>query len=55
MPRRPNYSQERFERNRLKQAKREAKLQQRREATAERKAAAESAPAPDAPPDEEAR
>ncbi len=39
MARRPNYAQERNERNRAKQAKREAKLQQRRDASAERKAA----------------
>ena len=41
MARRPNYAHERNERNRAKQAKREAKLKQRQEASAERKAATE--------------
>jgi hypothetical protein len=37
----PNYNQQRAERNRLKQAKREEKLKQQQERTAQRKAAAE--------------
>jgi len=41
MPRRPNYNLERAERNRAKQAKRDEKLRQRQEATAQRKAAAQ--------------
>lgn len=41
MARRPNYAQERNERNRAKQAKRDAKLKQRQDAAAERKAASE--------------
>jgi hypothetical protein len=36
----PNYNQQRAERNRLKQAKREEKLKQQQERTAQRKAAA---------------
>ncbi len=39
MPRRPNYSLERTQRNRAKQAKREAKLRERQELSAQRKAA----------------
>jgi hypothetical protein len=34
----PNYNQQRAERNRLKQAKKDAKLREREEATARRKA-----------------
>jgi hypothetical protein len=41
MARRPNYAQQRFERNRAKQAKREEKLRQQQELTAQRKAAAQ--------------
>jgi hypothetical protein len=58
MARRPNYAHERSERNRAKQAKRDAKLRQRQEASAERKASTTDADAPpDAPaqPDEEPR
>jgi hypothetical protein len=55
MARRPNYAQERNERNRAKQAKREAKLQQRRDASAERKATVtDPAGEPSPPPDEQA-
>lgn len=42
MARRPNYAQERNERNRAKQAKRDAKLKQRQEASAERKASTDA-------------
>ena len=49
MPRRPNYNMERAERNRAKQAKRDEKLRQRQEATAQRKAASQ----PPAEPAEE--
>jgi hypothetical protein len=55
MARRPNYAHERNERNRAKQAKREAKLKQRQEATAERKAATEGTGDTPAPPEEEQR
>jgi hypothetical protein len=41
MARRPNYAHERRERDRAKQAKREAKLRERQELSAQRKAAAE--------------
>ena len=54
----PNYNQQRAERNRAKQAKRDAKLRQRQEASAERKAATTDTDAPhDAPAqhDEEPR
>jgi uncharacterized protein YaiL (DUF2058 family) len=47
MPRRPNYNLERAERNRAKQAKRDEKLRQRQEATAQRKAAAGQAIEPE--------
>ena len=40
MARPPNYGQQRAERNRAKQAKREEKLRQQQELTAQRKAAA---------------
>lgn len=53
MARRPNYSQERNERNRAKQAKRDAKLKQRQDAAAERKAAAEGGLDTRPQPDEE--
>jgi hypothetical protein len=42
---RPNYNQQRSERNRLKQAKMEAKLRERQEATARRKAEKADTPA----------
>jgi hypothetical protein len=38
----PNYNQQRAERNRAKQAKREEKLKQQQERTAQRKAALEA-------------
>jgi hypothetical protein len=40
----PNYNQQRAERNRLKQAKKDAKLREREEATARRKAELEGEP-----------
>jgi len=43
----PNYNQQRAERNRLKQAKKDAKLKEREDAVARRKAEQEAAP-PDA-------
>ena len=43
----PNYNQQRAERNRLKQAKKDAKLREREDAVARRKAEQEAAP-PDA-------
>ena len=49
MPFKPNYNQQRAERTRLKQAKREEKLKQQQERTAQRKAAAEGTPAVPAP------
>jgi len=49
MPFKPNYNQQRAERTRLKQAKREEKLKQQQERTAQRKAAAEGTPAEPAP------
>ena len=47
MPFKPNYNQQRAERNRLKQAKKEAKLRERDDAVARRKA--EQDGTPDAP------
>ena len=41
----PNYNQQRAERNRLKQAKKDAKLRERDEAVSRRKAEQETAPA----------
>jgi hypothetical protein len=41
----PNYNQQRAERNRLKQAKKDAKLKEREDAVARRKAEQEAAPA----------
>jgi hypothetical protein len=41
----PNYNQQRAERNRLKQAKKDAKLREREEAVARRKAEEQTAPA----------
>jgi hypothetical protein len=49
MARRPNYAHERSERNRAKQAKRDAKLKERQEASAARKAATEDTPSDAAP------
>jgi hypothetical protein len=48
MPFKPNYNQQRAERNRLKQAKKDAKLREREDAVARRKAESDAAP-PDAP------
>ena len=47
----PNYNQQRAERNRLKQAKKDAKLREREEAVARRKAEQEAAPPADAETD----
>jgi hypothetical protein len=41
----PNYNQQRAERNRLKQAKKDAKLREREDAVARRKAEEDAAPA----------
>ncbi len=41
----PNYNQQRAERNRLKQAKKDAKLREREEAVSRRKAEQDDAPA----------
>lgn len=54
MPFKPNYNQQRAERNRLKQAKKDAKLRERDEAVTRRKTEQEAAPlseakAPDSP------
>jgi hypothetical protein len=50
----PNYNQQRAERNRLKQAKKDAKQREREEAVTRRKAeqedASSSSPQPDEPP-----
>jgi hypothetical protein len=43
MPFKPNYNQQRAERNRLKQAKKEAKLRERDEAVTRRKSEQEAA------------
>jgi hypothetical protein len=48
MPFKPNYNQQRAERNRLKQAKKDAKLREREDAVARRRADQDGAP-PDAP------
>jgi hypothetical protein len=40
----PNYNQQRAERNRLKQAKKDAKLREREDAVARRKAEEDAAP-----------
>jgi hypothetical protein len=48
MPFKPNYNQQRAERNRLKQAKKDAKLREREDAVARRRADQDAA-APDAP------
>ena len=49
----PNYNQQRSERNRLKQAKKDAKLREKEDARERRKAEQEtSAPSPTAPGDE---
>ena len=51
MPFKPNYNQQRAERNRLKQAKKEAKERERAEAVARRKSEQDAHPAE--PPTEE--
>ena len=50
----PNYNQQRAERNRLKQAKKEAKLRERDEAVSRRKAEQEATP-PATPESDERR
>jgi hypothetical protein len=50
----PNYNQQRAERNRLKQAKKDAKLRERDEAVSRRKAEQEATP-PAAPESDERR
>jgi hypothetical protein len=44
MPFKPNYNQQRAERNRLKQAKKDAKLREREDAVARRRADQDGAP-----------
>jgi hypothetical protein len=48
----PNYNQQRAERNRLKQAKKDAKLREREEAVTRRKAEQEAAPSVESEPHE---
>lgn len=55
MPFRPNYNQKRVERDRAKRAKKEEKLRDRQERTAQRKLAAEGGlPETNQPTDEQA-
>jgi hypothetical protein len=49
MPFKPNYNQQRAERDRLKRAKRDEKQKQKEERTAQRKATSEDTPSADAP------
>jgi hypothetical protein len=49
----PNYNQQRSERNRIKEAKKQEKLQKREEEVAKRKAARDAQPVDDAPPESE--
>jgi len=55
MARRPNYGQQRAEINRGKQAKQEAKLKEREEAVARRKAEREGEPAGQPPTEDDAK
>jgi len=55
MARRPNYGQQRAEINRGKQAKQEAKLKEREEAVARRKAEREGEPADQPPAEDDAK
>jgi hypothetical protein len=48
----PNYNQQRAERNRLKQAKKDAKLRERDEAVTRRKSEQEAAPVDETKPPE---
>lgn len=48
MPFKPNYNQQRAERNRLKQAKKDAKLREREEAVTRRKTEQDVAPSSEA-------
>jgi hypothetical protein len=50
----PNYNQQRAERDRAKQAKKEAKLREKEDAAAERRRAEQDGSAPAAPGSEEA-
>ena len=49
----PNYNQQRSERNRLKQAKKDAKLREKEDAVQRRKAAQDAGAPPSATPDDE--
>ena len=49
----PNYNQQRRERNRIKEAKKQEKLQKREEEVAKRKAARDAQPVDDATPESE--
>ena len=49
----PNYNQQRSERNRIKEAKKQEKLQKREEEVATRKAARDAQPADDTTPETE--
>jgi hypothetical protein len=49
----PNYNQQRSERNRIKEAKKQEKLQKREEEVARRKAAREAQPEADVTPEGE--
>jgi hypothetical protein len=49
----PNYNQQRSERNRVKEAKKQEKLQKREEEVAKRKAARDAQPAGDTTPETE--
>jgi hypothetical protein len=51
----PNYNQQRAERNRLKQAKKDAKLRERDEAVSRRKAEQEATPPAATPESDERR
>ncbi len=49
----PNYNQQRSERNRIKEAKKQEKLQKREEEVAKRKAARDAQPVDDTAPESE--
>jgi hypothetical protein len=49
----PNYNQQRSERNRIKEAKKQEKLQKREEEVAKRKAARDAQPSDDTTPETE--
>lgn len=52
MPFKPNYNQQRAERNRLKQAKKEAKVRERADAAARRKTEQDAPPGSEGEPQE---